>query len=107
MQLRFGVRRPAGLQVLALAIYAVISLVAGVAITIGSLVFLRRKSAGSTLMGALAGMLFALPAMRYAMPGAPPLGVRADLLVFLWAELAVALALLLFVIVWAQPAVRK
>ena len=107
VQLRFGVRRPAALRMLALAIYAEMTLVACTALTIGGLVFLRRKSAESTLTGALGGMLFALPAMRYAMPGAPPLGVRADLLVFLWAELAVALALLLFVVVWAQPAMRK
>lgn len=59
------------------------------------------------MTGALGGMLFALPAMRYAMPGAPPLGVRADLLVFLWAELAVTLALLLFLVMWAQPAMRN
>lgn len=107
VQLRFSVRRSAGVRVLALAIYAEMTLVACVALTIGGLVFLRRKPAESNLAGALGGMLFALPAMRYGMPGGPPLGVRADLLVFLWAELAVALALLLFVVVWAQPAERK
>ncbi|MGA2637672.1 DUF4436 family protein [Methylocella sp.] len=36
------------------------------------------------------------------MPGAPPLGVRADAFVFLWVQLAVILGLTLFVATWAR-----
>jgi hypothetical protein len=60
-----------------------------------------------TLAGFLSGILFALPAMRYALPGSPPFGVLADQLVFFWAELAVALGLLLFVLAWAIHGPRQ
>ena len=51
-------------------------------------------------MGAVSGMVFALPILRNAMPGAPPLGVRADVLVFFWSELTTAAALALIVLAW-------
>ena len=42
----------------------------------------------TTLIGSLAAIAFALPVLRNALPGSPPLGVEADMWVFLWAELA-------------------
>jgi len=42
-----------------------------------------------------------LPVLRNALPGAPPLGVRLDMLVFLWTELAAVFALGLLVFNWA------
>jgi hypothetical protein len=107
MRLQVGLRRSAALTLLALAIYVVMAMIACAAVTIGALVFLRRRPAESTLIGALGGMLFALPALRYGMLGAPPIGVRADLLVFLWAEMAVALGLILLIIAWAKAATRN
>jgi hypothetical protein len=47
-------------------------------------------------------MVFSLPALRNVMPGGPPLGVRADSLVFLWSELAVVTGLALVVATWAR-----
>ncbi|MGA7085071.1 MAG: DUF4436 family protein, partial [Pseudolabrys sp.] len=52
------------------------------ALTISSLVFLGLRRIEVTLIGALGAMIFALPALRNALPGAPPLGVRADILIF-------------------------
>lgn len=101
VRLRFSIRRTGALVFLALALYGMMMLIAAAALTIGGLVFLRVRKLEATLAGFLSGMLFALPAMRYALPGSPPLGVIADLLVFLWTELAVALGLLLFVLTWA------
>jgi hypothetical protein len=46
-------------------------------------------------------MVISVPALRSVLPGAPPLGVGADDLVFLWVELAVILGLTLFVAAWA------
>lgn len=107
IRLQIGVRRGVALQWLALTLYGEMALVAFAALSIARVVFLRIRPAESTLISALAGMLFALPAMRYAMPGTPPLGVRGDLLVFLWAELALALSLTLFIIAWARPNTRS
>jgi Domain of unknown function (DUF4436) len=47
-------------------------------------------------------MIFSIPALRGLMPGAPPLGVHADLLVLVWVQLAVILGLSLFVITWVS-----
>jgi hypothetical protein len=55
-----------------------------------------------TLVGALGAIVFALPAMRNALPGAPPIGVRADVLVFFWAELGAVIALCLFIAAWVR-----
>ena len=40
------------------------------------------------------------------LPGSPPLGVEADMWVFLWAELAAVLALALLVFKWAKAGPR-
>jgi Domain of unknown function (DUF4436) len=47
-------------------------------------------------------VIFSIPALRGLMPGAPPLGVHADLLVLVWVQLAVILGLSLFVITWVS-----
>jgi hypothetical protein len=50
--------------------------------------------------------VFALPTLRSALPGTPPLGVRADMLVFLWTEIAGVIAVALFVSTWARHGPR-
>ncbi|HYZ61728.1 MAG TPA: DUF4436 family protein [Acetobacteraceae bacterium] len=102
IRVRLELRRKNALVFLALALYGMMMLIAAAALTIGALVFLRVRKVEAALAGCLSGMLFALPAMRYALPGSPALGVLADRLVFLWAELAVGLGLLLFVLAWAR-----
>ncbi|MGC1858211.1 MAG: DUF4436 family protein, partial [Pseudolabrys sp.] len=59
----------------------------GAVLTISSLVFLGVRRIEVTLIGVLGAMIFALPALRNALPGARPLSVRADILIFFWAEL--------------------
>jgi hypothetical protein len=104
---RIDFKRSAALQLLVLAIYSEMVLIGLVALTIGSLIFLGAKPAESTLMGALAGMVFALPVLRYALPGSPLLGVRADFLIFFPAELAMGLGLVLFMTRWARTTRRN
>ena len=94
--------RPAPFVVIAIAVYAAMALVGLSALTIGSLVFLGVRRLEATLTGTLAAMVFAVPALRGALPGVPPLGGHADVLVFVWVQLAVIIALTLFVITWAR-----
>jgi hypothetical protein len=54
------------------------------------------------LIGAIAAIAFALPVLRNALPGSPPLGVGVDMWVLLWTELAAVLALALLVFKWAR-----
>jgi len=72
------------------------------ALLIGALTFAGVRRAEMSQIGSLAAMAFALPVLRDALPGAPPLGVEADMWVFLWTELAVVLALALAVFQWAR-----
>jgi hypothetical protein len=107
VELRLTLRRSPALRLLVLAIYGEMVLIGSAALTIGSVTALAEKAPESTLMGALTGMIFALPVLRYALPGLPPLGVRADILVFFLAEMAVALGLVLFIVTWARARMRK
>jgi len=94
--------RPSALIFFSSAIYGVMALVALSALTIGTLLFIGLRSFETGWIGALTAMAFSLPLFRGVLPGAPPLGVLADVFVLLWAELAVALALALSLVVWMR-----
>ena len=102
LQIRFAIRRTGAVSFFGLAIYGAMIVMAICALTIGSLVFVGMRRIEVSLAGALGAMIFALPALRNALPGAPPFGVRADLLIFFWAELAAIIALCLIVAAWAH-----
>jgi hypothetical protein len=48
----------------------------------------------------LGALLFAFPALRNSQPGTPPIGTLSDFLAFFWAEVIIALSLLLVVLTW-------
>jgi hypothetical protein len=96
------VRRPTSFIVMAFAFYTAMALIGLSGLTIGVLVFLGVRPLQPPMTGALAAMIFAIPALRGIMPGAPPLGVDADILVLVWVQLAVILGLTLFVVTWVS-----
>jgi hypothetical protein len=102
MDLGFAIRRPYQLRFFATTLYVAMALMGCAGITIGGLTFLGIRRVDTTFAAVLSAMTFSLPALRGLMPGAPPLGVFADGLVFLWAELAVVIGLSLVVITWAR-----
>ena len=102
LQLQFSVHRTGAVSFFGLAIYGAMLVIMFCALIVGSLVFLGVRRIEVTLIGALGAMIFALPAVRNALPGAPPLGVRADVLIFFWAELGAIIALCLFITAWAR-----
>jgi hypothetical protein len=97
-----AIRRSGAFALFALCAYGAMVVLGFSALAIGILVFAEVRQVDATLIGALAAVAFALPALRSALPGSPPLGVQADLWVFLWAELAVVMALGLVVFQWAR-----
>jgi len=101
VRLHFDIRRTGAIRFFGLAAYGAMVVMALSALTIGALVFVGVRKIEVTLIGAIGAIVFALPALRNALPGAPPLGVLADILVFFWAELGAVIALGLFVIAWA------
>lgn len=102
LNLQFSISRTGPVAFFGIAIYGAMIVMTMCALVIGSLVFIGIRRIEVTLVGALGAMIFALPALRNALPGAPPLGVRADILVFFWAELGAIVALCLFVAAWAR-----
>jgi len=101
-QLQFSIRRSGAAAVFGIAIYGAMAVMALCALVIGGLVFIGVRRIEVTLAGALGAVIFALPALRSALPGAPPLGVRLDILVFFWAEIGAIIAFFLFVAAWAR-----
>ena len=102
LQLQFAVSRTGGVAFFGVAVYGAMLVVMLCALTISSLVFVGIRRIEVSLIGALGAMIFALPALRNALPGAPPLGVRADIFIFFWAELGAVIALCLFIAAWAR-----
>ena len=101
VDLTIHVKRPASSIVMAFALYAAIALIGLSGLTIGVLVFLGvRPLREEGMLGALGAMIFAIPALRGIMPGAPPLGIPADALILLWAQMAPIIGLTMFVITW-------
>src|SRR6202040_571210 len=81
---------------------AIILLLGFCAVVMGVLTFINVRPPETGLIGSLAAFAFALPVLRGILPGSPPLGVTADMWVFLWAEMVNVLALALVVFKWAH-----
>lgn len=82
-----------------LFLFILIALVAVfVAIAVGGM----RRRIEPALLGWGAALLFAVPALRNAMPGAPPIGAWIDVLVFLWVIVLVIIAYLVVVATWIR-----
>ncbi|MBS0641163.1 MAG: DUF4436 family protein [Proteobacteria bacterium] len=101
LALAIQVVRPGQVRFFALTLYGAMALVGCIGLAIGLLLSLTRRRMDTTMASVLSAMTFALPVMRTILPGAPPLGVRADSFVFLWAELAVVIGLALVIGTWA------
>jgi len=102
VQLKIAIARSGAFALFAICAYGAMVLLACSALVMCFLTFAEVRPAETGLIGSLAAMAFALPALRDALPGSPPLGVEADMWVFLWAELAVVLSLGLVVFKWAR-----
>jgi len=105
-RLQFSVRRTGAAAFFGIAIYVAMMVMAICALVVGTLLFLGIRCIDVALLGAFAATIFALPALRHALPGSPPLGVRADILIFFWAELVAIIALCLFVLAWVRRGPR-
>lgn len=102
VQLTTAITRSGAFALFALCAYGAMLVLGGCALAIGVLTFIDVRRAEATLIGALAAITFALPVLRNALPGSPPLGIQADMWVFLWTELASVLSLALLVFKWAK-----
>ena len=102
INLKIDVQRPNQIRLFAVTLYTAMAVMGCTGISIGVLLSLGIRRMDTTLAAVLSAMIFALPSMRNIMPGAPPLGVHADSIVFLWAEVAVVIGLVLVISAWAR-----
>ena len=102
VELTIAIARNGAFALFALCAYGAMLVLGCCALAIGVLTFTDVRRPEATLIGALAAITFALPVLRNALPGSPPLGVAADMWVFLWTELAAVLSLALLVFKWAK-----
>jgi hypothetical protein len=106
VELTTTIRRSGAFALFALCAYGAMIVLGSCAIVVGVLTFTNVRPAETSLIGSLTAITFALPVLRNALPGSPPLGVEADMWVFLWAELAAVLALALLVFKWSRAGPR-
>jgi Domain of unknown function (DUF4436) len=106
VELTTTVTRSGAFALFALCAYGAMVVPGCCALAVGILTFTGVRRPEATLIGALAAIAFALPVLRNALPGSPPLGITADVWVFLWTELAAVLALALLVFKWARTGPR-
>jgi hypothetical protein len=66
-----------------------------------------RHDIGPGVLGFLAALLFALPNIRGALPGAPPIGSLNDYLAFFWAEAIVAITLIVLAVIFLIRELRS
>ena len=68
-------------------------------------VVLRGRKVELAMFSFTAALLFAFAAVRNAQPGTPPIGTYSDFISFFWAEVIIALCLILLVFTWVlRPA---
>jgi hypothetical protein len=106
VQLAIAIRRGGAIVLLALCGYGIMLVLGFCAVVMGVLTFINVRPPETGLIGSLAAFAFALPVLRGLLPGSPPLGVTADMWVFLWAEMVNVLALALVVFKWAHAGPR-
>jgi Domain of unknown function (DUF4436) len=106
VRLTLEIRRSGAFALFAFASYGAMVVLGSCALAIGLVTFVDPCRAEATLIGALAAVAFALPVLRNALPGGHPLGVRADMFVFLWTELAAVIGLGLVSFSWARAGPR-
>jgi hypothetical protein len=107
VKLSIEIRRGGALILFAVGAYSAMVVLGCCALAIGLITFVDVRRAEATLIGAIAAIAFAMPVLRNALPGAPPLGVRADVYVFLWSELAAVIGLARVTLDWARTGYRR
>jgi len=107
VRLSIEIRRSGAFALFAFAAYGAMVVLGCSALAIGIITFVDARRAEATLIGAIAAIAFAMPVLRNALPGGPPLGVRADMFVFLWTEVAAVIGLALVTLDWARTGPRR
>jgi hypothetical protein len=94
-------------KIIALLVLTLMVILAGLSVVASHDVQAGKRPNTFGMAGWLTGLLFAMPALRALLPGAPPLGSWIDILVFFWVEIATMISLATFVLFWVRQAPMK
>ena len=100
MGIRLRVSRSVIIKSFAIFLMLAMWLIGLVVFTITLVVVFHPRPIEFGMYSLIAGMLFALPAVRNLQPGVPPLGSLTDFLSFFWAESLVALSMPVLFFSW-------
>jgi hypothetical protein len=89
--------RSATTKFFAVFIMVLMWLLAIVALSVSLTCLITGRKIEATLFSWMGALLFAMVPLRNAMPAAPPIGALTDYISFFWAEILVALSLVIFV----------
>src|SRR5690606_11139007 len=84
----------------ALVLTASLVLMAVIALTVSLSVLRGARRMELIFLGWIAGMLFAVPALRNFLPGQPPIGSWVDFLIVLWVVVSLIVSLAMLVLAW-------
>src|SRR5690606_35559079 len=84
----------------AIVLTASLILMAVIALLVSISVLRRARDMELIFLGWIAGMLFAVPALRNFLPGQPPIGSWVDFLIVLWVVVSLIVSLALLVFAW-------
>jgi hypothetical protein len=94
-------RNGSTMSIVALLLAAMVVL-AALALVVSRAVATRRRRIEATMASWFAALLFAMVPLRTNLPGAPPIGVWIDFLLFLWVILGLMIALAVFIASWLR-----
>jgi hypothetical protein len=100
--LQMGVRRSARTVAFAVMIIAAMIMVTGVLVAMATFITVQQRRVEYPMFAFMGGSLFAITAVRNAMPDTPPAGTLSDYLVFFWALGIIAVCLVVGIIGWIR-----
>lgn len=102
LMLQLSVKRGGGVLAFVLVVLTLMVVTATLAWMVARSVAAKRRPIEATMAGWFAALLFALVPLRTNLPGAPPIGAWLDVAVFFWVELALLVAMAVFIGSWLR-----
>lgn len=102
VMLELTVKRAGGVLAFVLVVLVLMLIVGVLSGLVARSVATRRRPIEATMAGWFAALLFALVPLRTNLPGAPPIGAWIDVAVFFWVEIALLIAMSVFIGSWLR-----
>ena len=102
LMVELTIKRAGGVLAFVFVVLALMIVTSLLGLLVAGSVSRRWREVEPTLAGWFAALLFALVPLRNFLPGSPPIGSWIDVLVFFWVELAILIAMAVFITTWLR-----